>query len=171
MFFEGVLDSLADEDMFKRAWAVVDSLRHIQHEVVHGVLEWLPTVPEFFFSGFSAKIGSALCGTYCVSAGPLLDSLSWMELRFEDGRLLVHPDFKVDASTPLPHHDDTVEFVADGRVDDIPMASLGGLTVATLHHASLVRTPSSPSFVPGRTSPNTTSVVGTRSIMTFSASS
>ena len=65
--------------------------------------------------------------------GPLLDSSLRMELRFEDGRLLVHPDFRADASTSA-HGDDTVEFVEDGRVDDIAMALLR-LAVASLLHA------------------------------------
>ena len=42
-----VLDSLGDEELLKRARVVVDSFRHIQHKVVHGVLEWLPTVLDF----------------------------------------------------------------------------------------------------------------------------
>ena len=50
----GVLDSVADEELLKRVWAVIDSFRHVQHEVVHGVLEWLPTVLDFFRS-ISAK--------------------------------------------------------------------------------------------------------------------
>ena len=58
MSFEGVLDSVADEELLKRAQAVVDSFRHRQHEVVHGVLEWLPTVLDFF-RGISAKRAAA----------------------------------------------------------------------------------------------------------------
>ena len=41
------VETVKDEELLKRDWAVLDSFRHIQHEVVHGVLEWLPTVLDF----------------------------------------------------------------------------------------------------------------------------
>ena len=122
MSFEGVLVSLGDEELFKRAWAV-DSFRHIQHEVVPGVLEWLPTV-----LGFSV-------GSQQRAAARALEHAPYR--RAAVGQLIAERatrrGWPSSCASRLqgrcfylsPHHDDTVEFVADGRVDDIAMAFLG----------------------------------------------
>ena len=71
---EGVLDSLAAEELLKRAWAVVDSFRHVQHQVVHGVMEWLPTVPVFLTVKFQQR-AAARALEHCAYPRAAVDQL------------------------------------------------------------------------------------------------
>ena len=114
MSFEGVLDSVADDELLKRAWAVVDAFRHIQHEVVHGVWEWLRTVLDFF-RGISAKSSSARCGTYCVSADRCWTAYCGWSYSSRTA-VFVCTSTSRPMLLPLSNLDDTVEFVDDGRV-------------------------------------------------------
>lgn len=99
MSSQGIVDAHGDEDSLKRAWAVVNSFKHIHINVVRALNQWLPTVIDFVPWHLTMHEQRLVWETLKLPS-TVVDELMFLSLRFEGGRLCVNPIMEHDTSAP-----------------------------------------------------------------------